>query len=119
MHTPKSLSGDADDVLIAAFLINRLLSQVLGNASPITYTSILSLSPLVFGCACFVHNIHLHEGKLIQIPCFVSILVICLLRHVTNAIISLLTRYMSLGMLQSGNEHLIILHLLLGEDSIM
>ena len=57
-QAPKPFLGEA--VLTAAYLINRLPTQVLNKKSPVEVLSsppALFSNPLkVFGCVCFVHN---------------------------------------------------------------
>ncbi|XP_077233900.1 uncharacterized protein LOC143876132 isoform X1 [Tasmannia lanceolata] len=59
MHVPKSYWSDA--VLIACFLANRLPSSVLDGSSPYSILHPTSdpfpLTPQVFSCVCFVHNL--------------------------------------------------------------
>ena len=55
-------------VLTAAYLINRLPTQVLKQQSPVEILSrpstLFSIPPKVFGCVCFVHNHAPTRGKL-------------------------------------------------------
>ena len=69
-HVIKYLWGE--DILTAAFLINRIPSRVLNFQTPINVfkqkfptSRLLTDIPLkVFGCTVFVHNHSLHCGKL-------------------------------------------------------
>ena len=65
-QAPKPFWGEA--VLTAAYLINRLPTQVLNKQSPIEVLSSPSdpfaIPPKVFGCVCFVHNHAPTRGKL-------------------------------------------------------
>ena len=66
MQVPKPYWGKA--VLIAAYLINRLPTRVLGKKSPVellTQSSpLFPIPPRVFGCVSFVHNQSLTRKKL-------------------------------------------------------
>ena len=63
---PKPFWSEA--VLAAAYLINRLPTQVLNKQSPIEVLSspsdLFAIPPKVFGCVCFVHNHTPTRGKL-------------------------------------------------------
>ncbi|RDX97959.1 hypothetical protein CR513_19193, partial [Mucuna pruriens] len=70
MSVPNVYWGEA--VLTAAYLINRLPTQVLNSISPIKHMLsffpssplMLSLPSRVFGCVAFVHSHNPHHGKL-------------------------------------------------------
>lgn len=66
MNVPKSFWGDA--ILTAAYLINRMPSNVLQFQIPLQLLPIAyptsSLPPRVFGCVCFVHLQPRTHGKL-------------------------------------------------------
>lgn len=69
-HVPQSFWGES--ILTAFYLINRLPSKPLKFQTPISVLQktfpesrvINSLSPKVFGCSAFVHNISPNKGKL-------------------------------------------------------
>ena len=65
-QAPKPFWGEA--ILTAAYLINRLPTQVLNKQSPVEVLSspsdLFAIPPKVFGCVCFVHNHSPTRGKL-------------------------------------------------------
>ena len=60
MHVPKHFWADA--VSIARFLINRMPSSVLNWAPPyhqlFPNNPLFPIKPKVFGCTCFIQNVH-------------------------------------------------------------
>ena len=66
MHVPKHFWADV--VSIACFFINRMPSSVLDWATLFQtifpHKSLFPIEPRVFGCTCFVRDVHPHVSKL-------------------------------------------------------
>ena len=66
MHVPKDFWADA--VSTACFLINRMPSSVLNWATPyhqlFPNNLLFPIKPKVFGCACFIRDVHQQVSKL-------------------------------------------------------
>ena len=69
-NVPKSYWGEV--VLTATYLINRILSRLLDNKSPVKvlksfyphFITSNGLTPRIFGCTTFVHVYNQHRDKL-------------------------------------------------------
>ena len=66
MHVPKHFWADV--VTTAYFLINRMPSSILNWVTPFQtlfpHKSLFPIKPRVFGCTCFVQDVHSHVSKL-------------------------------------------------------
>ena len=66
MHVPKHFWADA--ISTTCFLINWMSSSVLKWVTPFQtlfpHKSLFPIEPRVFGCTCFVWDVHLHVSKL-------------------------------------------------------
>ena len=66
MHVPMDFWVDI--VSIACFFINRMPSTVLNWVTPFQiffpHKSLFPIEPQVFGCTCFVRDVHSHVSKL-------------------------------------------------------